>query len=164
LLELVLRNRSFLADYEPARPDAYYTLEGQRALVDFDSERWAAGARYAFGIFLPSGRLAGRVALDNVVMGAWHNATLGYYVDRELNGQGLCTRAVALVAEFAFERAGLHRIQAGVMTRNVASARVLEKVGFRHEGRALRYLFINGAWEDHDIYALTTEDWDQRGA
>ena len=32
-------------------------------------------------------------------------------------------------------------------------------VGFRLEGRALRYLKINGVWEDHDIYALTAEDW-----
>jgi [ribosomal protein S5]-alanine N-acetyltransferase len=154
-----VRNREFLSAYEPPRPDAYYTLDGQRTIVAVDAERWSAGARFAFGIFLPSGRIAGRVALDNVVMGAWHNATIGYFVDRELNGRGLCTRAVALVAEFAFARAGLHRIQAGVMPRNVAPARVLQKLGFRHEGLAKRYLYIKGTWEDHDIYALTTEDW-----
>jgi [ribosomal protein S5]-alanine N-acetyltransferase len=110
-------------------------------------------------VFLPSGRLIGRVALDNIVLGAWHNATIGYYVDRELNGRGLATRAVLLVVRFGFEQAGLHRIQAGVMPRNAPSARVLSKLGFRHEGRAKHYLYINGVWEDHDIYALTIEDW-----
>lgn len=101
----------------------------------------------------------GRVALDNVVLGAWHNATIGYFIDEQHNGRGLATSAVRLVCKFGFEDAGLHRIQAGVMPRNAASARVLEKVGFRREGLAKRYLFIAGAWEDHDIYALTTEDW-----
>ena len=41
--------------------------------------------------------------------------------------------------------------------------RVAEKAGFRLEGRALRYLKINGTWEDHDVYALTVEDWDAMG-
>ena len=92
-------------------------------------------------------------------MGAWHNATLGYYVDEELNGRGIATKAVVLACEFAFSKLGLHRIQAGIMPRNVASARVVQKAGFRHEGLAERYLYIAGSWEDHDIYALTVEDW-----
>ena len=41
----------------------------------------------------------------------------------------------------------------------VPSHRVLEKVGYRREGMALRYLYIAGAWEDHVLYALTREDW-----
>jgi ribosomal-protein-alanine N-acetyltransferase len=97
-----------------------------------------------------------------VVLGAWHNATIGYFIDETHNGRGLATSAVRLVCKFGFEGAGLHRIQAGVMPRNASSARVLEKVGFRREGLAKRYLFIAGVWEDHDIYALTTEDWEPR--
>jgi ribosomal-protein-alanine N-acetyltransferase len=50
-------------------------------------------------------------------------------------------------------------VQPAIIPRNTASTRVAQKVGFRHEGRALRYLKINGVWEDHDIYALTSEDW-----
>ena len=42
---------------------------------------------------------------------------------------------------------------------NVRSIRVVEKAGFRREGRALRYLNIAGRWEDHDIFAMTAEDW-----
>lgn len=158
-LALVLRNKDFLAAYEPPRPEEHYTLEGQRKLVAIDRGSWDAGTRLAFAVFLPTGELVGRVALNNIVLGAWHNATIGYYLDRELNGRGLMTEAVLLVVRFGFERAGLHRVQAGVMPRNVASARVLAKLGFRHEGRALHYLYINGVWEDHDMYALTIEDW-----
>jgi ribosomal-protein-alanine N-acetyltransferase len=49
-----------------------------------------------------------------------------------------------------------------VIPRNVRSIRVVEKAGFRREGRALKYLNIAGAWEDHDIFALTLEDWEAR--
>jgi ribosomal-protein-alanine N-acetyltransferase len=154
-----VRNRDYLSEFEPPRPESHYTLEGQARLVEIDRERWDAAARYAFGIFLSSGEVIGRVALDNVVMGAWHNATIGYFVDGAATGRGFATQAVALACRFAFEDAGLHRVQGAVMPNNKASARVLEKVGFRHEGLAQRYLFIDGAWRDHDIYALTAEDW-----
>ena len=45
------------------------------------------------------------------------------------------------------------------MPINRASIRVLEKAGFREEGLALRYLQINGVWEDHKLFALTAEGW-----
>jgi ribosomal-protein-alanine N-acetyltransferase len=52
-------------------------------------------------------------------------------------------------------------VQPAVIPRNERSIRVVERVGFRHEGRAAKYLKINGVWEDHDIYALTAEDWER---
>lgn len=64
-----------------------------------------------------------------------------------------------LALRFAFAEAGLHRVQAAVMPRNGASIRVLEKTGFRREGLSLRYLQINGVWEDHLIFAITREEW-----
>ena len=76
---------------------------------------------------------------------------------------GHATRAVRLALRFAFEHAGLHRVQPAIIPRNLRSVRVAEKAGFRLEGRALRYLKINGTWEDHDVYALTVEDWDAMG-
>ena len=45
------------------------------------------------------------------------------------------------------------------MPRNKASIRVLEKNGFRHEGFSSRYLNINGVWEDHELFAVTVEEW-----
>jgi [ribosomal protein S5]-alanine N-acetyltransferase len=98
-----------------------------------------------------------------VVRGPWQNATLGYWIDKHAGGRGHATRAVRLAVRFAFEHAGLHRVQPAIIPRNVRSVRVAEKVGFRLEGRALRYLKINGVWEDHDVYALTVEDWEGMG-
>ncbi len=68
------------------------------------------------------------------------------------------TEAVRAATGFALSAAGLHRVQAAVMPRNAASQRVLDKAGYRREGLAARYLCIAGTWEDHLIYATTTED------
>lgn len=68
------------------------------------------------------------------------------------------TEAVKLAVRFAFDEAGLHRVQAGVMPHNVRSIRVLEKAGFRNEGLSKRYLNINGVWKDHLIFARTSEE------
>jgi ribosomal-protein-alanine N-acetyltransferase len=104
-------------------------------------------------------RVVGRVALGGVLRGAFQNAYLGYWIDQQQQGRGLTTEAVCAATGFAFSAAGLHRIQAAVMPRNGASLRVLEKVGFRREGVAERYLCIAGQWEDHLLYAITAEEW-----
>ncbi len=164
LLALRLSNRAFMAPYEADRSDAFFTRAGQAREIALDTEAWAAGAGYAFAVLdaADDDRLVGRIALSNVVRGPWQNATLGYWVDVAANGRGHATSAVTLTCRFAFEHAGLHRVQPAVMPRNARSRRVVQKAGFRHEGTALRYLKIAGVWEDHHIYALTREDWRAR--
>ena len=164
LLELRLANRDHTGPWEPSRDPGFYTRAGQGLELDLDAQAWAAGTAYAFAV-LDAGegdRLAGRVALANVVRGAWQNATLGYWIDGSRGSRGHATRAVRLVLAFAFEHAGLHRVQPAIIPRNARSSRVAEKAGFRREGRAARYLRINGVWEDHDIFALTAEEWRER--
>jgi ribosomal-protein-alanine N-acetyltransferase len=162
-LRLRLANRDHTGPWDPVRDESFYTEAGQRLELDLDQRSWSAGNAYAFAVLdLEAGdRLIGRVALSNVVRGPWQNATLGYWIDEASGGRGHASRAVRLALRFAFEHAGLHRVQPAIIPRNARSIRVAEKVGFRLEGRALRYLRINGVWEDHDIYALTIEDWDQ---
>jgi ribosomal-protein-alanine N-acetyltransferase len=104
-------------------------------------------------------RILGRVALGGVLLGAFQNAHLGYWIDAEHQGRGLMTEAVRAATTFAFKTAGLHRVQAAVMPRNTGSQRVLEKAGYRREGVAERYLFIAGRWEDHLLFAVTGEEW-----
>jgi ribosomal-protein-alanine N-acetyltransferase len=161
LVEARLRNRMFLAEWEPTREDSFFTPAGQARELALDDAAWRTATGFPFAV-LDAGagdRLIGRVALANVVRGVWQNATLGYWISEDAGSHGHATAAVGLVLRFAFEVAGLHRVQPAIMPRNVRSRRVVEKCGFRHEGVALRYLRINGAWEDHDMYAMTAEDW-----
>ncbi|MEY2536062.1 MAG: hypothetical protein QOF29_3972 [bacterium] len=162
--QLALRraNREHTARWDPTRDDSFFTVAGQRLELELDQRAWAAGSAFAFAVLAADedDRLIGRVALANVVRGPWQNATLGYWIDGRVGRRGHATRAVRLALRYAFENLGLHRVQPAIIPRNDASLRVAEKVGFRREGRALRYLKINGVWEDHEIFALTAEDWD----
>jgi [ribosomal protein S5]-alanine N-acetyltransferase len=156
MLELRLRNRSFFEPWEPLRDEAWFTLAAQEADIGGALESARADRRYSFGIFAPE--LVGRVALSEVVRGVFHSVFLGYFVDEAVNGRGYATEAVQQAVRFGFEEVDLHRVQAAVMPRNIASVRVLEKAGFRDEGYARRYLYINGVWEDHRIFAITREE------
>ena len=149
-------NRAFLEHWEPHRDDSWFTVEAQRREIAAAVEDRAADRAYAFGVFA-GGELVGRIALSQVFRGSFQNAYLGYSVAERWNGHGFATEAVGLALRFAFEKAALHRVQAAVMPRNAGSIRVLEKNGFREEGYAVRYLCINGAWEDHRIFARTRD-------
>jgi ribosomal-protein-alanine N-acetyltransferase len=122
---------------------------------------WRQGTGYGFVVVgrEPDAPLLGRVALNQVARGALLSAYLGYWIDVDHQGKGLMTEAVRSAIEFALGPAGLHRVQINIMPRNVASRRIVEKLGIRSEGTALRYLEIAGSWEDHVMYAVTREEW-----
>jgi ribosomal-protein-alanine N-acetyltransferase len=101
----------------------------------------------------------GRITLGGILRGAFQNAYVGYWVDRDHQGQGIMTEALRGTLAFAFGAAALHRVQIAIMPSNARSLRVVEKVGLRREGFAARYLKIAGAWEDHVIFGMTAEEW-----
>ena len=159
LTEVRVRNRAFLEPWEPRRTPGFFTEPGQHAEIERDRHEWAADRTYGFAIVeREGGALLGRIALANIVRGAWENATMGYFVDEAAGGRGVATEAVGLALRFAFGPCRLHRVQAAVMPHNARSRRVLEKNGFRHEGFAPRYLRLDGAWRDHDLFAITMEE------
>jgi len=160
LTTLRVRNREFLEPWEPRRSTGFFTEGGQRAEIERDRQEWAADRTYAFAIVeREDGAMRGRIALANVVRGAWENATLGYFVDQATGGRGYASEAVGLALRFAFGPCRLHRVQAAVMPHNARSTRVLEKNGFRHEGFSPRYLRLDGEWRDHELFAITAEEF-----
>lgn len=158
LQELERRNRYAFAAVMPPRDDDYFTLRAAARRIERDQALWRADQAYAFAIVF-EGQLVGRVALSNVVRGAWQNATLGYWVDVPFQRQGLATEAVSGVVLAAFRHMALHRLQAAVMPRNLASIAVVRRCGFYMEGLAPKYLNIHGKWEDHYIFSRTCEDY-----
>jgi ribosomal-protein-alanine N-acetyltransferase len=68
------------------------------------------------------------------------------------------TDALKALIPFVFRTLGLHRIEAACLTANEASKALLERVGFRQEGLARRYLLINGVWSDHLLFALLADE------
>ncbi|MCR2805869.1 GNAT family N-acetyltransferase [Paenibacillus soyae] len=159
LLDLKQRNRSSFQPFEPIRDEAHFTLEGQQKEIAGCLSAMRQDQSYIYAICLAAGhKLIGRIALTGISRGPFQNAYMGYYIDQAYQGRGYATAAAALCARHAFSELGLHRVQAAVMPSNPASVRVLEKAGFRREGLAERYLRMNGVWEDHALYAMTSEE------
>ena len=119
------------------------------------------GTGYGFGIFV-GGSFAGEINVNSIHRGAHQSAYVGYWIDRNLAGQGYMPEAVVAVLQFCFEQLLLHRVQISIIPRNTSSRRVVEKLAIRDEGIAVRYLEINGVWEDHVRYAITSEEWAER--
>lgn len=159
ILRIITTNRAFLQPFDPIREESFFTYEFQRKHIEETIDNFKTDQGYAFAICLSdTDTLIGRITLSAVSRGPFQNAYMGYFIAQQHNGKGYATQAVHLAIKFAFEEIDLHRIQAAVLPRNLASIRVLEKNRFRYEGLAKRYLKINGRWEDHNLYAITRED------
>jgi [ribosomal protein S5]-alanine N-acetyltransferase len=119
------------------------------------------GIGYGFGIFLGD-RFSGEITLSSIQRGPYQCGSIGYWIDQSLAGQGFVPESVVVTLRFAFEAISLHRVEISIIPRNTASRRVVEKLNIRQEGVAERFLEIDGAWEDHARYAITSEEWSTR--
>lgn len=147
------RNRDFLRPFEPAWPEAALEEECfRRRLARLDAER-AADRTHAFLIFRGNA-LIGGINVNNVTRGAAQFASLGYWLDEAVQGQGYMTEAAHAVCAFAFSRLRLMRLNAATLPHNLKSRAMLERLGFREEGFAADYLQIDGRWQDHILYGL----------
>ena len=160
--EVRRRCADWLTQWEPtATPGVPDVVEDPRAFAARcgarDRER-QLGTGYGFGMFV-DGRFGGEINLSSIQRGPFQNAYMGYWIDRALAGNSYTPESAAVVFRFAFEELDLHRVQVSIIPRNHASRRVAEKLQLREEGVAVRYLKINGVWEDHVRYAITVEDW-----
>lgn len=165
--EVRRRNVDWLTRWEPSRtPGAPDPVEDRAAFAARcgarDRERQLSTG-YGFGVFVGD-RLVGEMNLNAIQRGPFQSCYVGYWIDEAMAGNGYTPEALAAVLRFAFGDLGLHRVQVAIVPRNTASRRVVEKLGIRDEGIARRYLEINGRWEDHIRYAMTAEEWTERGA
>ncbi|WP_231655812.1 GNAT family N-acetyltransferase, partial [Streptomyces clavuligerus] len=104
-----------------------------------------------------SGRIAGFVNINNIVHGAFRCGALGYGIFAHAAGRGLMREGLGLVLRHAFGPLGLHRLEANVQPGNAASIALVRGAGFRLEGFSPAFLHIDGAWRDHERWAITTE-------
>ncbi len=163
--EVRRRNVDWLTKWEAQRvhgqPDVVEDRDAFAVRCSARQRERQLGTGYGFGIFV-DGEFAGEINLTAVQRGPFQNAYVGYWIDEKQAGNGYMPESVVAVARFAFDELHLHRIQISIIPRNKASRRVVEKLAIRDEGVALRYLEINGAWEDHIRFAITAEEWEER--
>lgn len=163
--EVRVHNDEWLTKWEPSRPagspDVINDRHAFAARCNARERERHMGAGFGFGVFV-DGKLRGEMNLSSVQYGPFQNCYVGYWIDERAAGRGYTPEALVTVLKFGFEELQLHRLQIAIIPRNTASRRVVEKLAIRDEGTAQRYLEINGAWEDHVRYAMTSEEWDER--
>ncbi|MGQ4383896.1 GNAT family N-acetyltransferase [Streptomyces sp. SAS_270] len=103
------------------------------------------------------GAIAGFISVSNIVEGAFLNGTLGYGAFAHAAGRGLMSEGLGLVVRYAFSAMGLHRLEINVQPGNAASIALARRCGFRLEGFSPDFLHIDGAWRDHERWALTAD-------
>ncbi|KMO97584.1 GNAT family N-acetyltransferase [Streptomyces roseus] len=107
-----------------------------------------------------TGAIAGFVNVNNIVYGAFDCGALGYGAFAHSAGRGLFREALPLAVAHAFAPEdegglGLHRLEANIQPDNAASLALVRGAGFRQEGFSPDFLFVDGAWRDHERWAIT---------
>ena len=158
-------NRAAFAPFDPVQPEEFFTPEGQEERLGWDLEQAEAGRSFRFLLVQPRhpGKIIGLAGLNEIIGGAFHSCFISYKIDHTLWGRGYGSEAIDALTQWGFRNLGLHRVEANIMPRNLASRRAAEKAGFWEEGLSRHYLQINGRWEDHlHLVRLNEEDMDGR--
>ena len=87
-------------------------------------------------------------------------ADIGYELNPKYWKHGYATEAAHAILDFGFTHFGVHRIWAGLVADNTASAHVLEKLGMKREGHLRQKSYFKGKWWDALIYAILIEEWE----
>lgn len=156
---LRMESRDFLTPWEPTWNEDDLTRNSFRLRVKRAAREIAADEAYSlFVVDARTDALLGGLTLGLVRRGVAQACTLGYWMGERHAGKGHMSEAVRGALRFAFHDLALHRVEAACLPSNEPSRRLLERVGFQHEGLARAYLRINGLWADHLLYAALASD------
>ena len=160
LTNLLIRNIDYWTKFEPRHKGIYYTEYTQQNKIMDSMRLRSVRLEYSCGIYdVESNALIGQISLYGIKQLPFSSGFIGYALDERYAGKGIASEAVLLMVHFAFYSLYLNRVEAYVSPTNIASIRVLEKVGFLQEGLLKQLIYINGNWEDHYIYAITASKY-----
>ena len=98
--------------------------------------------------------IVGVVNVNNIIRGSFLSASLGYYAAAQYAGMGYMREGLQLVIRAAFEEQGLHRLEANIQPGNRRSIRLVQQCGFYKEGVSKEFLYIAGAWREHERWVI----------
>ncbi|GAA4076598.1 GNAT family N-acetyltransferase [Actinomadura miaoliensis] len=102
-----------------------------------------------------TGDAAGMININSIIRGRYQGASLGYAAFAPAAGRGYMAEGLTLALRYAFHDLRLHRLEANIQPANKASLALVQRLGFRYEGFSPAYLYIDGAWRDHERWAIT---------
>jgi ribosomal-protein-alanine N-acetyltransferase len=104
-----------------------------------------------------TGAIAGLININSIVRGRFQCGSISYAAFAPTAGQGYMSEGLAVAVHYAFDPLRLHRLEASIQPGNQASLKLVQRQGFRKEGYSPDFLFIDGAWRDHERWAITTQ-------
>ncbi|MEX2441774.1 MAG: GNAT family protein [Pontimonas sp.] len=155
--KLLSTNRVWLEQWEATHPIVPAFALDQREAIRSLLQQARKGQGLPF-VLEVAGEMVGQLNVSQITYGSLSSAGLGYWIVQSQAGRGITPTAVALATDHLFFDKALHRMEICIRPENVASLRVVEKLGFRFEGFRRRYIHINRQWRDHLCYALTVEE------
>jgi ribosomal-protein-alanine N-acetyltransferase len=154
-------NNRNIARYLPRLPYPY-TLQEARKWITTTSRLARADKAYDFGIEdRESGKIVGMIGLRNINRQD-RNVEVGYWVGKAFQNRGYASEALRLILKFAFSELRLVRVYAVVHQKNVASVRLLDRIGFVREGVWRKASLINRRWYDVYAYGILNEEYIRR--
>jgi len=155
--EVRTRNSEWLRPWEATSPDPAADAPPTYAAMVRRLRAEAREGRTMPFVITYDGALVGQLTVGGITWGPLRSAFIGYWIDQRFAGRGITPVSVALATDHCFAR-GLHRVEINIRPENLASRRVVEKLGFRPEGMRPSYLHIDGDWRDHLSFALTEDE------
>jgi ribosomal-protein-alanine N-acetyltransferase len=149
-------NWAYLRPAEPT-PKPGFDPCGSRAFGRFLAGATTDRTRRFLVCSRETGKIIGQISFSDISRGCFQSCFVGYWVGRAYAGQGYMTEALSLAVQYAFSQLRLHRVEANIAPRNLASRVVAARCGFRLEGRARRLLHLAGHWRDHERWAITVD-------
>ena len=153
---LILGNREWLRPWEATNPHGPNTFD-IKAQVRGLLKQLKENQGFPF-VIEHRGEVVGQLNVANVLFGSVGSCMLGYWISPDFAGKQITPTAVALAIDYLLNIVGLHRVEIDIRPENIASLRIVEKLGLRYEGLKERYIHINGDWRDHYIFAITHEE------
>ncbi len=155
-------SRPEVCRFQPWGPN---TVEETTAFVEaaFTSAQERPRRRFALTVTLTEeDQVVGLVEL-NVRDAQFAVGEIAYVLHPDYWGRGLTTEAAGLLLRLGFETLGLHRIYATCDPRNLASARVMEKIGMQFEGRLRETMLLRDGWRDSLVYGILAREFARDG-
>ncbi len=179
---VVETERLLLRPFTPADFSALHAYQSRADVTRYllwdgrteDQVREALGKKIAATVVVSEGdflALAIELKETGAVIGdltlelfSWEHACgeLGYIIHPDHHGQGYATEGGRAMLSIAFDVLGLHRVIGRLEPRNVASARVLEKLGMRREAHFVENEYLKGEWQSEAVYAILDREWRAR--
>ena len=152
------RSERTIRRFQPLAPLSTAQLRAELAARRFDDLYRARGDRFDW-IVTVHRQPAGWITL---VIHSWEHGLgeCGYSLSTPFQGKGIMPLALRQLVTELFGRTRLHRLEARTAVDNVASQKVLERLGFRREGHLRGYFQLEGRWVDNYLYAMLAEEWE----